>query len=255
MKDEIRIFVYSGSCNVHSTTQIIAKELVKTIAEVVQTRIVVNEYVGHYTNIEECIGCTQCFIHGNCVLDAKDDMREIRERMLEADCIIMGSPVYFHAVSGNMKKLMDRLSYWTHTMELTGKLGIVIATSGGNGLNYVSEYLNKFMDYLGIVNVGIIEAATYNESYMKENQVLESIRPKLLECAHGVKQYVLEGHIPYPSELQKKVFRMNNQKYMKLEAYQDDIAEVRKWYDHDYTSYKDYDAVIENLYKNKAECL
>lgn len=241
----------------HSTTQIIAKELVKTIAELTNTGIVVDEYAGHHTHIEECTGCIQCFISGNCVMDFKDDMREIREKMMAADCIIMGSPVYFHAVSGNMKKFMDRLSYWTHTMELTGKLGIVIATSGGNGLSYVSEYLNKFMDYLGIVNVGIVEAATYCDSYMKENPVLESIRPKLLECARGVIRYVLEGDIPRSDKLQKKVFRMNNRKYMELEAYQDDIAEVRKWFEHDYISYEDYDDVIEMLYKNqnKAECL
>lgn len=243
----------------HSTTELIAKELVKSIAELTQTRIVADEYTGYHTYIQECTGCTQCFIRGNCVMDVMDDMREIRERMMLADCIIMGSPVYFHAVSGNMKKFMDRLSYWTHTMELTGKLGIVIATSGGNGLNYVSGYLNKFMDYLGIVNVGIVEAATYCDSYMKENQVLESIRPKLLECAHEVIRYVLEGDIPHSSELQKKIFCMNNRKYRELEVYQDNIAEVKKWFGHDYISYEDYDEVIEKLYKNqvrnKAECL
>lgn len=145
MKKEIRLFVYSGSCNVHSTTQMIAKALVETIAEVTQTRIVVNEYAGHHTHIGECIGCTQCFIRGNCVLDSTDDMREIREKMMAADCIIMGSPVYFHAVSGNMKKLMDRLSYWTHTMELTGKLGIVIATSGGNGMIMIIRLMRSMM--------------------------------------------------------------------------------------------------------------
>lgn len=250
MKKEIRIFVYSGSRNLHSTTQIIAMELVKTIAERTQARVVVDEYTGYNTHMEECIGCTQCFIRGSCGMDGKDDMNEIRKKMLAADCIIMGSPVYFHAVSGNMKKLVDRLSYWTHTMELTGKLGIVIATSGGNGLNYVSEYLKKFMDYLGIINVGIIKAATYYDSYMKENQVLESIRPKLLQCAQGVNRYALEGYIPHPSELQRKVFRMYNQKYMELEAYQDDIAEVRKWFAHGYLSYQEYDDVIEKLYQN-----
>lgn len=247
--------MYAGSCNVHSTTQIIAKELVKTIEDKIQARIVVNEYVGYNAQINECMGCTQCFMHGNCVLDTKDDMREIREKMMEADCIIMGSPVYFHAVSGNMKKFMDRLSYWTHTMELTGKLGIVIATSGGNGLSYVSEYLNKFMDYLGVVNVGIIEAVTYYESYMQENQILESIRPKLEECAQNINQYILEGYIPCPSELQKKVFRMYNQKYMKLEPYQHEIAEVRKWFEHGYVLYEEYDDIIERIYRQEAECL
>ena len=153
MKNIIKIFVYTGSCNKHSTTAILAERLVKTIQETTKLRVSADYFSGSNAHIEECVGCTQCFMKGKCTLDVRDDLPVLRKKMMEADCIILGSPVYFHSVSGNMKKYMDRLSYWTHVMELTGKLGVVISTSGGNGMRFVSDYLKKFMDYLGIIKV------------------------------------------------------------------------------------------------------
>ena len=104
MKNIIKIFVYTGSCNKHSTTAILAERLVKTIQETTKLRVSADYFSGSNAHIEECVGCTQCFMKGKCTLDVRDDLPVLRKKMMEADCIILGSPVYFHSVSGNMKK-------------------------------------------------------------------------------------------------------------------------------------------------------
>lgn len=248
MKNKIKIFVYTGSCNAHSTTAKLAEQLVSTIDEITKVDVAADFYSGSNTLIKECVGCTQCFIQGRCALDARDDMPVLRQKMMEADCIILGSPVYFHAVSGNMKTFMDRLSSWTHTMECAGKIGAVVAASGGNGLNYVTDYLKKFMDYLGIVNLGSIGAATYNESYMTEQKITESLRPEFTEVAERIRAIYEEGEVPQPDDLQRQVFLMNNKKYKELEEYRDNAAEIRKWLDNGYTSYSGFDDVIRDRF-------
>ena len=241
--------MYTGSCNKHSTTAILAERLVNAIEEATSLRVSVDMFSGSNVHIEECVGCTQCFMKGKCTLDIRDDLSVLRKKIQEADCVILGSPVYFHSVSGNMKKFMDRLSYWTHVMELTGKVGVVISTSGGNGLRFVSDYLKKFTDYLGIINVGVIEAATYNEDYLKKCGVLEKLEPEFAAVAEKIREIYEEGEIPQPDDLQRTVFNMNNKKYKELEEYKEDIAEVRNWLDKGFTDFERYDDVIAEKFK------
>ena len=43
---------------------------------------------------------------GDC--EQKDDMAEILDKMIEADVIVMATPVYFYTMNGQMKTLIDR---------------------------------------------------------------------------------------------------------------------------------------------------
>ena len=38
----------------------------------------------------------------------KDDMAEIREKMLAADVIVLVSPIYFYSMTAQMKAVIDR---------------------------------------------------------------------------------------------------------------------------------------------------
>jgi len=53
-----------------------------------------------------CTGCGVCNSTHRCV--QKDDMTEVLEKMVEADVIVLATPVYFYAMSGQMKTLIDR---------------------------------------------------------------------------------------------------------------------------------------------------
>jgi len=58
-------------------------------------------------DIQPCRGCHGCLKElGKCQTD--DDMQAIYPMLLEADGIIIGTPVYFANVSGQLKVFMDR---------------------------------------------------------------------------------------------------------------------------------------------------
>jgi len=59
--------------------------------------------------IEQCTGCYECVKNKKCVL--QDDFHEIMNKMIEADGIIFGSPVYNGSITPRLKALLDRAGF------------------------------------------------------------------------------------------------------------------------------------------------
>lgn len=57
-------------------------------------------------NIGYCRGCGVCNSTHKCV--QRDDMAEILDKMVEADVIVLATPVYFYSMDGQMKTFIDR---------------------------------------------------------------------------------------------------------------------------------------------------
>jgi multimeric flavodoxin WrbA len=57
--------------------------------------------------INYCTGCGTCFNEGKGCIQ-KDDMKNILEKMVAADVIVMATPVYFYTMNGQMKTFIDR---------------------------------------------------------------------------------------------------------------------------------------------------
>lgn len=65
-------------------------------------------------NFKGCVSCFSCKIrggksYGKCAV--KDDLTPILARVEEAGAIILGSPIYFGTVSGEMHSFMERLMF------------------------------------------------------------------------------------------------------------------------------------------------
>lgn len=63
-------------------------------------------YVRDLKDIHGCIGCGHCDKEGVCV--QKDDMTQIYPMLEGFSRIVVGSPVYFYGVTGQLKLLVDR---------------------------------------------------------------------------------------------------------------------------------------------------
>lgn len=83
--------------------------------------------------IEQCDGCGTCREAGECHI--KDDMQELYQKMLEADGIIFGTPVYFYSMAAQAKTIIDRtIALGRPDKSLANKVGGVIAVAGSFGL-------------------------------------------------------------------------------------------------------------------------
>lgn len=57
--------------------------------------------------VHYCTGCGTCYNEGK-GCPQKDDAHEIVKKMIEADVIVMATPVYFYTMDAQLKTLIDR---------------------------------------------------------------------------------------------------------------------------------------------------
>ncbi len=100
-------------------------------------------------SVAPCIGCYYCAGNGGrCV--HKDDMAEILQKMIEADVIVLASPVYFYSVCAQLKAVIDRtVARW---LEVKNKEFYYIATMGDGDISSADTTLACFRRYADCVD-------------------------------------------------------------------------------------------------------
>jgi multimeric flavodoxin WrbA len=93
-------------------------------------------------NIGPCTGCGSCTKTGECIID--DDMKNVSTKLLTADGIIIGTPVYFWTFTAQAKLLIDRTFPLSHGKKLKGKICGCIAVAGRRGTANALAALNMF---------------------------------------------------------------------------------------------------------------
>ena len=104
-------------------------------------------------NIRGCLGCKYCWAHkGECV--QKDDMAEILQKIIDADVLVLASPVYFYSIDAQLKAVIDRtVARW---LEVKNKEFYYIATMADEAISSADRTINCFRGYADCV-AGAIE--------------------------------------------------------------------------------------------------
>lgn len=101
--------------------------------------------------IVPCTACESCSLDGMCVF--ADDFSAAYDRMLDADGLVLASPVYVDNISGQMKVFIDRLADAMHYQTFAGKYGCSVATTRVSGGDAVTGYLNHVLNYFGVTAI------------------------------------------------------------------------------------------------------
>ncbi len=237
---KINIFGFIGSMRGKESTeyQAIMKFLNSTEWGNNNTEIVTADEV----NIRTCLGCCNCFNVGICPLEGKDDMQWIKQKLLNADVIILSSPVYLHHISGATKTFLDRISNWAHTFQLIGKRVIVCSATATTGNEYVISYLKKAMTSFGCFVTGelTVNLMKTEEEYAEDFAELRSS---------------LSNSFMYPNECKATYFQQ--QLYYSLKNFylqNTKVFEALYWKEHNLFNFSSYDDLLhEYLNKNKVD--
>lgn len=96
-----------------------------------------------------CISCFACKLkggksYGKCAM--KDGLTPVLERIAAADLLLLGSPVYFGTVSGEMRSFMERLlfQYFTYTRPPQSLLGRIIPVAIIYTMNISAEMMEEY---------------------------------------------------------------------------------------------------------------
>ena len=131
--------------------------------------------------ITGCDGCLSCEVGGQerrGVCRIQDDMEQIYPKLIEADGLVLGTPVYFEMLSGLLKNFIDRTCpIWP---KLKGKpvVGIAVAEeSTGKAVNNLRTYAST----CGMRWVGYVTALAKTPKQVSKDKGVD----RRLECLAG----------------------------------------------------------------------
>ena len=109
-------------------------------------------------NIGYCTGCYYCQKSGG-VCAKKDDMTELLQKMIDADVIVLASPVYFYSIDAQLKTVIDRtVARW---LEVKNKEFYYIATCADKEKASLERTLECFRGYAACVEGAVEKGVVY----------------------------------------------------------------------------------------------
>ena len=148
----IKIVGIIGSPRVDGNTENLVKEALNEAKneDNVQTEII--RLSGK--EIKPCTACLACKEEKKCIIE--DDFEPVFKKMIEADGIILASPVYFGSATPEIKALMDRAGYVSiyNGRLFENKVGGPLVVARRAGHNFTFAQLLFFFLHQGMIVPG-----------------------------------------------------------------------------------------------------
>ena len=118
-----------------------------------------------------CRACYYCRTHGGeCAV--KDDMAEILQSMIEADVIVLASPVYFYSIDAQLKAVIDRtVARW---LEVKNKEFYYIVPCADEGEESAERIIEGFRGYADCVEGAIERGVIYGTGVYEKGRVVST---------------------------------------------------------------------------------
>lgn len=139
-----KILLVNGSPHANGCTATALAEMITIFnAEGMETELV---QVGG-KDIRGCVSCRQCSRLGKCVFD--DLVNATAPKLMQADGLVIGSPVYYGSPNGTILAFLDRLFYSTPFSKQM-KVGAAVTSCRRGGNTATFDVLNKYFTISGM---------------------------------------------------------------------------------------------------------
>jgi len=139
-----------------------------------------------------CKGCFSCFYNGENTCPHNESVTPIVKSILNADLLIITSPVYAMDVSGQLKALLDHLCFmwFSHrpNPKMFGKIAVTISTTAGAGLSHTTKTIKNSLNFWGVKRVFSykypVSASRWNEVTLNKKLKIEKEIARLAKSVH-----------------------------------------------------------------------
>ena len=161
----MKVIGINGSARKDGNTSILIRKVFDELeAEGIETKLV---NLGSQS-VNGCLACMKCFENkdGHCVQD-KDALNEWVDDLAAADGIVLGTPVYFANISGQIKCFLDRAWMVARANDnmFKRKVGAAVVAARRAGAVTAFHALNA---YFGISEMIIVGSTYWNMGYGRE---------------------------------------------------------------------------------------
>ena len=166
-----KVLILSGSPRKNGNSDLLCDEFMKGAIEAghqVEKIRVADKNIGY------CRACYGCKGTGVCVI--KDDMTEVLQKMIDADVLVLASPVYFYSIDAQLKTVIDRsVARW---LEVKDKEFYYIMTAADGEQASMETTLACFRGYAdcveGAKEMGVIYGAgVYEAGEVKDTKAMQ----------------------------------------------------------------------------------
>jgi multimeric flavodoxin WrbA len=153
----MKVVAFNGSGRKDGNTAMLIRRVLSVLeAEGIETELI--QLAGE--QIRGCNACRTCFSTKNnrCVIE-EDNVNTYIQKMVEADGVILGSPVYFSMMSPELKALIDRAGYVAIANDhvFKRKVGAAVVAVRRAGAIPTFDAINHFF----LISQMIIPASSY----------------------------------------------------------------------------------------------
>ena len=202
----MKILGLSFSPHKNGNTVILLEEALKGAR---QEGAEVELYSVAHKNIKPCEGCRACSKTGMCCI--KDDMQALYDKLLAADGIIFGTPVYFYSMTAQAKTVIDRtIALNRPERSLANKVGGVVVVSGSQG------NVNTLKDFYFYMATRQILPANFVSVYAgKDLGKMENCMQATLDLGRQMVK-IAAMKFKYPGEFPRSYFAFGTEATAKL---------------------------------------
>ena len=170
----MKVLLINGSPNEKGCTYTALTEVERTLNKNgIETELL---WLGN-APVANCVDCGFCRQQGRCVHD--DAVNRVIDELDSISALVVGSPVYYAAASGQLCSFMDRL-FHSCGRRMAGKLGASVVSCRRGGASAAFDRLNK---YFTISNMPIVSSQYWNqvhgntpEEVMQDEEGLQTMR-------------------------------------------------------------------------------
>lgn len=121
-------------------------------------------------NIAFCRACYAC--RGTGVCSIKDDMAELMQKIIDADVLVLASPVYFYSIDAQLKAVIDRtVARWT---EVKNKEFYYIVTAADEEKAAAKTTVECFRGYADCVNGAVEKGIIYGMGVYEKGEITKT---------------------------------------------------------------------------------
>ena len=196
-----KIVAFNGSARKNGNTQFLLNSFLEGAEK---SGAEYNKIDAHEINLDYCNGCLRCNLIKRCSIRG-DEWNDLSAKILDSDVLVFATPIYFHHVSGQLKKIIDRFRSFVHVQITESGLKhtphvewnkdfvllLSLGSSSDKDAGPVIELFRYMVKILGSKNRLHIITATrlgVTKQVIKTEDELADLYPKL-----GLSQNLVEG--------------------------------------------------------------
>ena len=150
----MKIILLEGSPNRHGSSNMLAEHFKRGAEETGHSVEIIDTA---HADIHLCTGCIHCGYEGPCV--QKDDVENIRKKILDADMLVFVTPLYYYGMSAQLKTMIDRFCAFNSSIQRK-HMKSALLTAAWNSDDWTFEALEAhyktLVRYLNLKDAGMV---------------------------------------------------------------------------------------------------